>query len=395
MKLKEIRVDGYKNLINCRVPLGDFNVLVGPNNSGKTNFLETFMFFALACFGNEKTRDSVFKGYPIRGAGSSICHLEKSKNNKITFGITLELRIKKKTWVVQYDASIQCHEHPLIMTGFKNELLKAKELSKTGSAKTYIKRDEKVLNVGNKKHSIAPDNSSFDAIKTLYPEYKELSSEFEIIINSVINAICAQVFAISPEGLRKAIDEEEEFEGLRISSFDLLEAMEQIKGDDERLFELFKETVCNILDLEEMIFIAKEITIPSKKGDIEEAIDYVKYCYIKSKGSDIAPIEEFSDGTLVVVSILAALLSKKRLGPMLFLEELENCLHPAAVERLLSFLQENADRWPVLVTTHSPYIVNGVKPADVIVAVVDETGATHFEKITDRKALNNYLGLAE
>ena len=41
MKLKEIRVDGYKNLINCRIPLGDFNVLVGPNNSGKTNLLET------------------------------------------------------------------------------------------------------------------------------------------------------------------------------------------------------------------------------------------------------------------------------------------------------------------------------------------------------------------
>ena len=39
MKLKQIRVDGYKNLINCEVNLGDFNVLVGPNNSGKSQSL--------------------------------------------------------------------------------------------------------------------------------------------------------------------------------------------------------------------------------------------------------------------------------------------------------------------------------------------------------------------
>ena len=40
MKLKQIRVDGYKNLIDCEVNLSDFNVLVGPNNSGKSNAID-------------------------------------------------------------------------------------------------------------------------------------------------------------------------------------------------------------------------------------------------------------------------------------------------------------------------------------------------------------------
>ncbi|HIJ72393.1 MAG TPA: ATP-binding protein, partial [Planctomycetes bacterium] len=66
-------------------------------------------------------------------------------------------------------------------------------------------------------------------------------------------------------------------------------------------------------------------------------------------------------------------------------------LHPEAVDKLLCFLQDNSDRWPVLITTHSPYLLNGVKPTDVNVAVVDETGATHFEKVKNTRQLREYL----
>lgn len=102
-------------------------------------------------------------------------------------------------------------------------------------------------------------------------------------------------------------------------------------------------------------------------------------------------IDEYSDGTLVIAAILAALCSKKRSGPVLCLEELETCLHPAALEKLLRFLQDHSHKWPVLITTHSPYILNGVNPEDVNVAVVDKTGATHFEKVKNSPQLRDYL----
>ena len=73
------------------------------------------------------------------------------------------------------------------------------------------------------------------------------------------------------------------------------------------------------------------------------------------------------------------------------IEEPENCLHPAALEKLLRFLQDNAHRWPVLLTTHSPYLVNGVKPEDLIVSSIDETGAARFRRGFDRKAVSRLL----
>jgi predicted ATPase len=112
---------------------------------------------------------------------------------------------------------------------------------------------------------------------------------------------------------------------------------------------------------------------------------------IKTQGSDYADATEYSDGTLAVAAILAALFSKKRDGPILFVEELENCLHPAALERLVRFLQDHAHKWPVLITTHSSYLLNCVNPVDVNVAIVEETGAAHFEKVRDTKQLRDYL----
>ena len=42
MKLKEICIRNFKSLRECRVNLRNFNILVGPNASGKSNFVELF-----------------------------------------------------------------------------------------------------------------------------------------------------------------------------------------------------------------------------------------------------------------------------------------------------------------------------------------------------------------
>ncbi len=112
---------------------------------------------------------------------------------------------------------------------------------------------------------------------------------------------------------------------------------------------------------------------------------------IKRKGNDYVNVEEFSDGTLAVVALLAGILSPERKSPLIFIEELENFLHPAAISKLLQFLQDYSSECQVVITTHSPYLLNAVKPEDVNVAVVDETGASHFEKLTNRKKIEERL----
>ena len=94
---------------------------------------------------------------------------------------------------------------------------------------------------------------------------------------------------------------------------------------------------------------------------------------------------------LAVIALLAGILSPERKSPLIFIEELEKFLHPAAISKLLQFLQEYSSECQIVITTHSPYLLNAVRPEDVNIAVVDDTGASHFEKLTNRKKIEDRL----
>jgi len=391
VKLKQIRVDGYKNLIDCVVNLGDFNVIVGPNNSGKSNLLEAIQMLFCFCFGSEKSREMVFKGFPARRFGTSICHLVAHGNKNLSIGITFEINVGKDVWIVDYDFTVLRHTDEKGGAKFLTETLRAKQPSRRGAYKKYISRDSNKLKiVGKKGRNIADGISSLLAIKSLHPNFEGLPPEFKIFFIGITDIALTGVFVISPDRLRDSMGRGVGFEGFRISSFDLLLAIDEIWEDKEK-YEIFKQSICDILDLEDLIFEAREIPTPSEGNGGEETIERIRRCYLKRRGDISAHIAEYSDGTLAVVATLSALFSKHFTGPILCLEELENCLHPAAVEKLLRFLQDHAEQWPVLLTTHSPYVLNGIKPEDLNVAIVGDTGATHFEKVKNSKQLRDYL----
>jgi len=398
MKLREIRVDGYKNLINCRLELGDFNVLVGPNNSGKSNLLEAIQMLSGVCFGGDETRNYVLRGMTPPGrSSSSICHLEKYKNRALAIGVTFETRIKNKTWRFSYDVRIKCDNSEKRSGHFLSETLTAKPIGKRGQATAYISREGTNLEVltksqpiAKKSHPIAKDYPALQAIRSLYPEFKGLPPEFERFYWPILWAGTTRIFGVSPKTLREDMDSEKSITGFLASSFDLLFIADEIKKEGT-YYELFKDSLCDILDLQEVFFRAEDIPVSTRKDKIKEKSKRMRALAIKRAGDISSELEEFSDGTLAVVAILEALLSKDVRGPILCLEELENFLHPAAIAKLLRFLQDNAHRWPVLITTHSPYLLNSVNPSDVNVAVSDKAGGWHFEKIRDRKALDTVL----
>lgn len=399
MKLKQMRVDGYKNLINCVVNLGDFNVLVGPNNSGKSNFLEAIQMLLPICFGDNELRSRIFEGQtPPQRFGSSICHLEKHRNKPMTLGAVFEVQANSKLWSVEYEVTIQCGE-PKKPAGFLRESLTGKEVAeplKPGRANVYFIREDKELRVREKgrktlrKHPISKDNSGLLAISSLYADFEGLPAEFEIFVNAINWLAITKIFAISPKDMRDAIDSEKSIEGIEVSSFDLSLVADEMEKEG-KYAELFKGSLRDIFELEDAYFSAKDVQVSSKKGKATEKAKRMRLFAMKRKGDVYSLVDEYSDGTLTVVGILEALFSEDRRGPILCLEELENCLHPAAIERLLRFLQDHAGKWPVLITTHSAYLLNGVNPEDVIVCVVDESGATHFERVKSTKQLRDHL----
>ena len=62
--ITSVRIRNFKSFRDVEVSLGPFNVLVGPNMSGKSNFVQAFRFIRRICFPAEPGLLGVANAFP-------------------------------------------------------------------------------------------------------------------------------------------------------------------------------------------------------------------------------------------------------------------------------------------------------------------------------------------
>lgn len=92
------------------------------------------------------------------------------------------------------------------------------------------------------------------------------------------------------------------------------------------------------------------------------------------------PAEDVSDGTIQTLAILAALADPR--NSLMFIEEPENSVHPWIVRQIATELKRLSKSSQVIVTTHSPLILNSVDPSAVLVCF-KRAGATHISSLAE------------
>jgi predicted ATPase len=97
-----------------------------------------------------------------------------------------------------------------------------------------------------------------------------------------------------------------------------------------------------------------------------------------------------SDGTLKMLAYLALLNDPER-PPMIGIEEPENFLHPRLLEGLAEECRATSAATQLMVTTHSPSFVNGLRPAEVRVLYRDKEGFTHASKTSDMPGIQAFI----
>ncbi len=108
------------------------------------------------------------------------------------------------------------------------------------------------------------------------------------------------------------------------------------------------------------------------------------------------PSMSMSDGTLRLLAHLAALYSPDR-PPLMCFEEPENYVHPHLLELLANVLKTASNKTQVLITTHSPYFLNWFDIGSLVVVSKAE-GKTQLTRAKDIKGAEEAirkLGLGE
>lgn len=109
------------------------------------------------------------------------------------------------------------------------------------------------------------------------------------------------------------------------------------------------------------------------------------------QGADSLPAAQVSEGTLLVLGLLAALHAADRPN-LILLDDLDQGLHPKAQRELVGLLRDVLSANPelqIVATTHSPYLLGRMDPKEVRMTLLHE-GSTFCASLTNHPLFDKW-----
>jgi len=92
---------------------------------------------------------------------------------------------------------------------------------------------------------------------------------------------------------------------------------------------------------------------------------------------------------VLIIAFITKLFSDA--SDIFFLEEPENSIHPRALSELMKLIRAKSLDKQFIITTHSPYLLNMIKPEEVYVASINKEGKSEIGKLPNVKAIKKKL----
>lgn len=357
--LSKLQVQHYKSLFDIEVSLEPLTVFIGPNGSGKSNICESLAILSNFLGSSIESGDA----HAIPGFTKALRVLSESQINiesKFWHGKTDYLSFKVSTSVAENHASEGTVNMPelLVKLNYAEQKIHV-AISETINAKAQLTSQVRSFLVAN-SYLDSPLANTLKKVKIYDFAPTALSSN-----------------AKPTGGMDRA------GQGIAYALLDIL--LSNRKGFDE-LEQRFVQLVPNI----------QRITIPRGKDQtfLLELVDRYSEHHI--------PASDISDGTLRILAFLTALYEEDTPSIICF-EEIENGVHPWLLHKMMELLKivstEGITGKPVqvLITTHSPVLLNYVESHQVRAVELDKEGKTQVHALpTDsvrfQKALDAYDG---
>ena len=364
-RIKRVRIRNYKSLADVDVELEPLTVLVGKNGSGKSNFVDALMFMRDCLSRNGSQLSDSYRQL----AESILTHPMLSDHNHIEFVVTLTLPSGNDAL---YAFSVEFYDNRQPSIVYEQCRISIQSENQQG-----VKVLAEYIAHRNKDEILVNGDVSMDR--------KSLGSYSFILHNvtghkdfqNVRNLLCGiREYDIRKEELQKQFD--------HYSPVDI-PLDEDGRNAGTILHRISRhgssysnyESLCNYLGL----IIPHLRPIYSQSGSVGSIRFVVDGISTRNPTFDAKHV---SDGTLRVFGILLALFQAKT-PPLISIEEPEMAVHPGAVDVLVEAFTEASQRTQILITTHSPDLLDckELKLDQIrIVEMVD--GVTRIGKVGDR-----------
>ena len=361
--LRRVQIRGYKSIAFCDVTLEPLTVLVGRNASGKSNFLDALGF--LADLMERRATEAV----NARGGWKSI-HPKVGSNPHIQIAVAAYFESYKSKWDAEYSFALEFAEQNQIRVS--HESLIFTDCKDRNRVCGYTYYAGKITWLGQEYF----ENSLFTDEKLPNPEFFT-RRRYDRLLVSVIGTQpfldfaellrSSSVYDLLPRAIR-SFQPSTGSPKLAADGSNLARAIEGLK-------EIEPETLSRIERYLRLLVPGVVSFKTQEYGDLET----VRFGVKSTHSNTVVEFDasSMSDGTIRVLASLVA--ANQIVLPIGFpgfvaIEEPETALHPAATQALVAALDAATLRTQILLTTHSPDLLDAeeIKPENVrIVQMID------------------------
>lgn len=387
MNLKKVYIDGFKNINEVEVELDKITALLSPNNFGKSNLLRAidFGFEFMRATKEDKAKMMGWKnGFPLNS--------ELEKDNFV-FEIELENEYRGKVFSVIYSYAFEWRKTQKHDNGIIKENLKIRNFDESQKHSTYIQRNK------SSKLYRASQTGRCDkkiiASKDLLIINKLLAFDDLFYLNEAIKPLNKITFyldrhfdstpsyEISPIVQRGADD-------LSLNSnSDIARVLFSLQNNYKNKFDLIVNTLKSMFSFIESIEIKEHVLSPEQfRSNIDddapfEIADKIYTLFAKHTNLKI-PINfsEMSDGVRRVLLLLTHIVLAEINNVILIgIEEPENSINPGLLKKYIIALDNFIDTSKIIITSHSPFLVNYINPNSLYLGIPNQTGIANFKRI--------------
>ncbi|MET0406096.1 MAG: AAA family ATPase [Cystobacter sp.] len=416
MPITELRVEGLRTLGKIRLKLEGLTVLIGDNGTGKSSLLEACEL--LHRVANERFLDEF---YSIHGGLTSLL---RHGAPRLLLGVTIIPDEDEASGLADTDGSqITAVEYDLLLTPEGNSFASLEEVvrvrprmgSELAAAWSRNRKAPKtatpvlIHRKGARFTIFEPTGSSVAEVAFSAPVFSELhhyarvtgSGEALALILSHLRRIRVHLpFEVLPSWAARSLDRKSalrasipfapatQLERLGVNLANSFHALKNNFGRDEwnRTLEYVR------LGLGDHI---EDVTTWADPGGGNVGLS------LKLKNLDRqVPSAQLSDGMLSYLAFVALFRLQAGGSSLLALDEPDLHLHPRLLMRVLDMFESMAQRAPMLISTHSDRLLDGLsEPArSVVLCELDEHQATRLIRPDPRllaKWLERYRGLGD
>ncbi len=406
MGITRLKLENFKSFKNLDVQLGNFNVIVGANASGKSNFTHVFKFLQ-----DIEKEDNLNNALLINGGLESLRNLNAAaqegfavavESNKHFLWGSEASRLEVRN--IRYSFRLRTDKGKGDYDISDDELSATLKYSKKLPEKEYLpdipqpQPDECDVTTKMAKGvpSVVFEHPDFQARL----EEEAIVPPFSYFFNLVEHRVMRKTLLIqTPLPYLVIIPPQSLFEGVGIYDIDPHMAREpvQITGRPElaedgsnlasvlnRIIENEekKRKLCNLM-VDILPFI-EDVT--TERFPEKSVLMKLKEKYYSG---DFLRAHLLSDGTINVTALIVALFFEEK--DTVIIEEPERNIHPHLIARIIQMMKDASERKQIIVTTHSAEIVKHAGLENILLVSRNKEGFSSISRPVEREEVQTFL----